>query len=411
MHVLKGENSMKKVTKRRDIWEIDVSKQSEEMGVLYASKSLPWTFNRLGVREGPWTWYYRMMNINKGVMTQESLLGRLRKDDVDIEKEWKDYRTEDTFDLRAPNSTRIDVKSLNYYTDYKSAKRPEFSLEYLLENSEYSGNEWSKFFPWLVPCDQLKKNDLFIFALLCSQNYNSKRMGGRDKSFIVTSPPAAWGSFLNHKKIILAREEDKKGLDLKFKLTQNVTLGGEPVEFEVGYEKAGKFFEQKLVLKNGRSDTIEGTSSLAYIRMEKHQIAAFIGKLLITFKNHLKRPVTSGQKLVDLNRAPSDCWEVTKGMYGDLFIPKPMKLYFIGWIERNRFDEVRQSYPPYAHPIDAQSKERNQPGRSNENGLLFLRSCCYIYPNVFRGGLKNKNYYVLTHDLNVMDEFADAIKN
>jgi len=402
---------MKRVTKTSDIWRISVSNEIEKKGVLYASKSLPWTFNRMGLQEGKWTWYRRMMRISIGVMTQEALLGALRRKGLQMEKEWKDYRTEDTFDLKAPNGTRIDVKALNHYTDYGGVARPEFSLAYLIQNRDYSGNEWAKFFPWLVPRDQLKRDDLFIFGLLSSKNYMAERIGGRDEDFIITSPPAAWGSFLNNKKIILAREEDGKGLDLRLKLTENTTLAEDSIRFHVGYEKSGKFYEEKLVLKNGQSGMIDGVSSLAYIRVQKRDLAVFIGKLLVHFKNHFKKPIISGQKLVDLNRAPSDHWVVTKDMFANLYLPKPMTLYFSGWIERNQFETLRQNYPSYAHPVDSESKERNQAGRSTEGGLMFLHSCCYVYPNVFGGGLKNRNYYVLTRDLNGMDELAGAIQN
>lgn len=402
---------MEKVSKTSDIWRLDISEENQKKGVDYASKSLPWTFNRMGIQEGPWTWYYRMMKISVGVMVQETLLSKLREDGAKIEKEWKNYRTEDNFDLISPAGTRIDVKSLNHYLEYDGDIRPTFSLDYLLKNKDYSGKEWVKFFPWMVPCDQVKRDDLFIFALLSSPNYMSEKLANRRKNFIITSPPGTWGSFYNNKKIILAREEQRKGIDLKFKLIENSTLSNVKITFHIGYEKNGKFFEEKLMLGNNQSSIIKVASSLAYIRIGKKTLPLFSGKLLVSFVNHLTESVISGGKLIDLNQPPPDkFWIVERGMFADLFLREPAKLYFIGWIDRAEFEKRRRTYPSYAYPLDAVTKLENQLGKTNEGGLLFTRSCCFIYPNVFKGGLKNKNYYVLTRDLNLMKDLSGALR-
>lgn len=403
---------MKKVRTIGDIWELPISIETEMKGVDYASKSLPWTFNRMGIKAHAWTWYYRMMKINVGVMVQETLLTKLRLSGAKIDKEWKNYRTEDTFDLVTSDGIKIDVKSLNYYPEYDGKIRPKFSLEYLIKKRSYSGEKWAKFFPWLIPRGQVKRDDLFIFALLSSPNYMSKKLGDRNKNFLITSPPAIWGDFFNNKKIILAREKQTKGLDLKFKLIKNSNLTNDSVRFWIGFEKAGKFLERKIILQNGKSKTIKNTSSLAYVRVGKTDMPLFTGELVVSYKNHLCSSVISGGKFRDLNQPPSEpYWRIKRSMFADLFLPKPATLYFIGWIERNEFQKRREKYPSYAHPVDLNDKTVNQLGRSDEAGLMFTRSCCYIYPNVFRGGLKNRNYYVLTKDLNRMADLKDVLNN
>jgi hypothetical protein len=400
---------MDKVTSIKDIWKLDIEKANETKGVKYASKSIPWTFNRMGIQDGDWTWYYRMMKISVGVMVQESLLKKLKEKGVQIEKQWKNYRTEDTFDLTPPSGIKIDVKSFNHYVEYDGKIRPEFSLNYMMENKSYSGNEWSKFFPWLIPYDQRKREDLFIFAVLSSPNYIKKKLGDRDRNFILTSPPMGWGFFFNNKKIILKREEEGKFLDLKFKLVGNSSLSQDPIDFTIGYEAGAKFHEEKISLKNGKQTAVNGASSLAYIKIDRKNLAAFNGQLRVYFENNLRKPILSGAKMVDLNRPPEEFWAVNKSMFGDLYLPKPANLYFIGWITSEEAEKRRVTYPSYAHPLDKIDKRLNQKGNSNEGSLMFPRSCCYVYPNTHRGGLKNKNFYVLTSDLNTMDSLLEGL--
>jgi hypothetical protein len=190
---------------------------------------------------------------------------------------------------------------------------------------------------------------------------------------------------------------------------ENFTLSKVELTFFIGYEADGKFNEEKIVLSNGKSSSIKGASSLAYIRLGKKDLCVFSGKLLVSFKNHFTGQVLSGAKMIDLNQPPSDTWIIEKGMFADLYFPQPIKLFFVGWIEKRESERLRDNYPSYAHPLDNVSKEQNQLGNTDQNGLLFVRSCCFVYPNVFRGGLHNKNFYVLTRDLNLMKDLSKAL--
>lgn len=396
---------MTKLDSAKQIWSVTVSDSDVTKGVMYASKSLPWTFNRMGV-VGPWTWYYRMMKIVVGVTVQELLLKLLRAQGLKISKEWKDYRKEDTFDIKSPHGNKIDVKSLNHFTEFDGEIRPHFAIDYLVDNMGYSGRKWKKFFPCLVPDDQLNRDDVFVFAILSSRNYNSLRKGEREKNFVISSPSEQWMNFLNNKKMTLAREGAGKGLDLSISMGQFSSLDQELPRFLIGYEKGGKFFEDPIELGGTREFELEDVSALSYVRVATASDAYFSGTLAVAVKNNFRTPVLSGAKKANLNVQPGKSWQVTSEMFADLYLPKQLKLYYLGWVSVDEFRGTRKRYPSYAYPDDKKNDQENQIGRTTEGGVLFTHTCCYIYPNTFRGGLKNKNYYVLPKDLNVMNEFT-----
>lgn len=400
---------MTKLCDEHQVWVFDIDQDDIWKGVHYAKKSLPWTFNRMGVQEGDWTWYYRMMKIVVGVAVQETLIRELQQREIEIEKDWTNYRTKDAFDLTSLDGRKIDVKSFNLYSDYSVKLRPNFCLDYLIQNSSYPGPEWSRFFPCLVPQDQAGRDDVYVFAIVESPNYTSKarRIGGRVNQFMIASPAAAWGNFLNHKNIIKAREDSKMGLDLEFELRDHCSLFKSPLTFYLGLQYDGKFDEIDMEINTGDVISVEGVSGLSYIRIREEDFDSFTGQLAVRFTNHLDEPVFTGASMRDLNVAPENEWVVDKTMFGDLFLPSPHRIYMLGWISIDEFSRIRREYPAYAHPL--QNKQENQLADSQERGIMLTRSCCYIYPNMFKGGLRNKNYYVLPRDLNIMDELPSVL--
>ena len=161
-------------------------------------------------------------------------------------------------------------------------------------------------------------------------------MGERPKNFIIASPSEKWMIFLNNRKLILAREKADQGLDLSVTLEEFTSLDQEPPEFLIGYEKEGKFFEEPINLAGGREFEVEGISALSYIKAATLSSANFSGALSIGIKNHFRTPVLSGVKKVNLNIQPGKSWQVTSGMFGDLYLPGPLKLYYLGWSAAER---------------------------------------------------------------------------
>jgi hypothetical protein len=375
-------------------------------GVEYARKSLPWTFNRMSVT-GPWTWYRRMMRIVVGVTVQNLLLRKLKEKGLDISKEWKKYRDEDTFDIKTVDGKVVDVKALNHFYDDDGEIRPNFSLDYLMENKGYTGDMWQKFFPCMAPDDQNKKKDAYVFAILDSEDYLSKVRESRNKHFIIASPSEKWMDFLNNKRLAQEREKADAGLDLTVK-SDLVSLDQDEPELYIGYERKESFFEERMRLTAGSTFEIDNVSALSYIRLGDELPRSFVGEIAVSIKNSLKGPVFSGARQRDLNESPGNKWKVTSDMFADLYLPGNVSIHFLGWISSSEFKETRSKYPSYGHPDDKIDPSVNQPGRTTEGGVLFRKTNCYIYPNTgsINGGLKNTNYYVVPGDLNIMSTFA-----
>lgn len=112
---------------------------------------------------------------------------------------------------------------------------------------------------------------------------------------------------------------------------------------------------------------------------------------------------------------------------------------FIGWAEKGQFLKACQDYPGWVWPIDKVSKFENTPwtqvtqddvNKYEKLGLELSRdtktkalqcglmktsgrgpgACCYVFPNIFRTGLKETNLYALPKDLWTMSSLAEAAK-
>lgn len=394
---------MERLSKAEQIWTCDIENEHLHTAVEYAKKSLAWTFNRMDDR-GLWSWYTRMMRIVVGVTAQETLIKKLKEQGSAIERDWTNYRTKDVFDLRTPEGVEIDIKCNNFFTDYAAAGRTPFSLDHIIENRRYCGDEWDKLVPALVPRDQIEKKDLYIFAILVSPEYRAKKTGSRQEHCILCSPVLEWGYFLNRSKIIEAREEASKGLDLVFQLEGQSTLSDVPLTLFIGFEKNGTFQEEPARLNLDDEFEIDGVSALSYVRIDASDFDLFTNKIQVSFTNNLDTPIYSGRKGIDLNAPPGKAWTVDRSMFADLYLPAPHELHFIGWLTKDDFKQLKDNYPSYAFP----KKTKNQPSTNKEKGELLKRSCCYYYPNTHRGGLQTHNCYVPVGDLRIMDDLSTA---
>lgn len=394
---------MKRLRSTRQIWSLPITPSDVTRGISYATKTLPWTFNRLSIT-GDWTWYYRMMKIVVGVTAQDLFLRKLRAKGMRISKEWKNYRTEDTFDIKTSDGKAIDLKTQNHFYEADGDVRPSFSLDYLIRNRKYHGPKWKRFFPCMAPDDQKQKKDAYVFAITSSNNYMRLKRESRRRHYLIASPANEWMDFLNNKRLALAREETRQGLDLSISLDGVSSFNGKAPEFRIGYEQDGSFHERGISQRSG-SHKFENISALSYIRQANGFQAGFTGTISVAVTNHLRGPVFSGAAQRNLNRQPRRTWSLNSDNFADLYPPGDLVIHFLGWISSAEFTEIRRKYPSYGNPT-VRDPERNLPGRTMEPGFLFPRTCSYIYPNTFGGGLKNKNYYVVPGDLHVMDEFA-----
>jgi len=406
------------LTDKSQIWETILSDTHITNAVHYAAKSVNWTFNRLAI-SGEWATFKRMMRIVTGVAAQQCLMSQVQKKGKVVTKDWSDYRTEDTFDLALPDGKIADTKASNHYREYDTPKiRPKFSLDYLIKCKDYSGRDYRLFFPCAVPVEQFdvkrkRPKDYYIFTVISSPtDFISERMKGRDKAFLVATVPPGLGNFLNYKKLVAAREAAGAGISLTFSIGPQAKINeylspGKRSKVYAGCERDGGFFEERIELEEGSSASINDISGFSYLRMDSKEFECFSNILNMEVSNHLTEEIYDSG-LRNINLLPQKIHRFTKESFANLYIPQS-KIYFLGWIDRSTFEQKRKKLPCYGPPKDRMNKYSNTDGTPPILGVLYPRSTCYIYPNVYRGGFINKNYYVLPRDLREMDELLDIV--
>lgn len=413
---------MTKLTKKNQIWTIKPTEEDIWNAIEYAKKSLNWTFNRMG-KQGKWSWYNRMMRILFGVLGQNSLIKEVNKrcknkTGKTFTKDWNDYRSEDAFDLFLPNNEHLlDLKCFNHFPDKDDPKiRPPFSLDYFIKNISYAGADYRKFFPCLIPADQFRTKktpkDYYSFGVISSPNYiSNKKDYNRQDHFLISSfmiQTGSMGHFLMYKKLIQEREKEGRGFDITLH-RKAMDLLNEPISLSLGYEKEGGFHEDKFELKPNEKYEVNDISGVSFLRIRNNSIKKSLGEIVMQIRNNFTRPVYNYKRL-NINKLPDKGKYVFKPEdFADLFPPGPINIYFIGFISHNDFKKCMKDYHCWVHPIDKESKYLNRKGTPNIPGFMHPRSTCYIYPNIYRGGLQNKNNYVLPKDLTNMDEICTIL--
>jgi len=147
-------------------------------------------------------------------------------------------------------------------------------------------------------------------------------------------------------------------------------------------------------------------------------------------RNELTTPVRSSA-MNDFNTPPTDALVYTRKQFCNLILPDHYKLHCLGWITRDRYLQEFLKYPAWFCPKDSINRYENTPwsqiSERDERLLVKLGienrvsktptrvaaglmkstgqqgACCYVFPNIFRSGLKETNLYVLPKDLSTMD--------
>jgi len=91
---------MAKVTKVADILTIPSKPEDRDVGARYASRTLPWTFNRMSKNTSARGQIERGLNIAKGIVAQEVLRRYLGERGIKVELQRKSHRDEDLFDFK-----------------------------------------------------------------------------------------------------------------------------------------------------------------------------------------------------------------------------------------------------------------------------------------------------------------------
>jgi len=437
---------MKLLSKQEQIYTATPTPEEHAQGVHYASISLPWTFNRMMMKSSPTGQHNRAYNIVKGIVGQEVLIRLLRDRDVSIELPRDSHRDDDLFDILIGLDGEIrkaDLKTINYFSDYGNS-RQEFSLSYLLENRGYDGSEWARFFPMMIPHTQMNQDkEAYIFALAESIDFREKMTEGRSEHEFFAFPHKKMCEFTQKEQLITAREETGVGIYLSVEYETQSYFEASLPQLEIIGEWDGEIERKQITLeKNKTIETIGPFSAVNSFRMPTEDYRNnFSGKLHWSVsKNELDKPIRNTNRR-NLNIIPSERDEVdpeqpmtiAKDDFCNLRLPDEYTIHFLGWTQKNRFNQRCRQYRSWVWPDDDVDPTRNQPWsqitdddrtkldrigfadaiQSGEHRIDagFLKgmpvggsTATYVYPNQHGGGLRETNAYILPQDLRVMSE-------
>jgi hypothetical protein len=427
---------MAKVTKVADILTIPSKPEDRDVGARYASRTLPWTFNRMSKNTSARGQIERGLNIAKGIVAQEVLRRYLGERGIKVELQRKSHRDEDLFDFKilSDGEKRLfDVKSISYFNDYVVKGRPPFSKKLIIDNRDYPGPDWRRFFPMLVPHTQIQQEkDAYFFLISESVDFRRTVLEGRSDHFIVAFPFGEALPFYTHKRLCRAREESDKGFYIRLEYKATGLFQKEKLEIQVLYEW-GKNKQEEVTLKPGtKSELIGPMSVLNCLSLTPDEYNKFSGNLTLwTAKNEFKEAVLNS-RMEDVNEIPSEALDYTVRDFCNLILPDEYKLHCIGWIRKPDYLEACKQYPAWVWPIDSVNGFHNtewsqisgrdlklleslgvadhisrKPTRINF-GLLKTSgrgqgACCYVFPNIFGTGLRETNLYALPQDLQTME--------
>ncbi len=427
---------MQKLKTTTEVWVLTPTADDLKAGAHYAAVSLPWTFNRMMLNTSSAGQQHRALNIAKGVVGQEMLLRAVTRIGIKAKTQRKSHRDEDLFDLHvmiAGALTKMDLKSVNYFTNYAPVGRTDFSRELLLRHSGYAGSDWRTFFPMLVPHTQIEQSkEAYCFAIASSVDLRKDIATNRKAYALTAFPYAEYLPFLSSKKLCLMREEANKGIYLQLSYETDSLLASEMTLSIIG-EWAGKPNVQSVQLKPGAAKQAGPFSCVSSFQIDKESYDQFDGGIeMFVKKNDFKTSVLNSQKR-NVNEIPDETFVLTRADFCNLYLPTDYTLYVIGWTRKDEFLQACRQYTGWVWPMDKIDKFKNQAwsqiteadqhrleatgfGSSIQDKPRLLRAgwlkttgrgggaCCYVFPNIgANGGVKETNLYILPQDLYTMD--------
>ena len=427
---------MRKLKTKEDIWVLTPSEDDLKAGAYYAAVSLPWTFNRMMLNTSSVGQQHRALNIAKGVVGQEMLKREMARLGIKAQTQRKSYREEDLFDFNADikgTLTKLDLKSVNYFTDYTPIGREPFSADLLLKYSGYSGADWRTFFPMLVPHTQIEQSkEGYCFAIASSIDVRKDIATKRTAYALTAFPYGEHLAFLSSKKLCLLREEANKGFFLEFLYESNSILTSEVALSVIG-ELAGKLNVVSVKLRSGITKQVGPFSCISSFQVEKEGYDQFYGAIEVSVKKNEFTSVVLNTLKRNTNVAPKKPLVFARPDFCNLFLPTDYTLYVIGWTRKDEFLQACRQYTGWVWPMNKVDKFKNQvwtqitdDDRRRLESTGFANSiqdkprmlkagwlkttgkgggaCCYVFPNIgANGGVKETNLYILPKDLYTME--------
>lgn len=424
---------MNKLTDPNDIVVLKPELSELAKAADYALRTLPWTFNRMMMNTSSRGQNGRGLNIAKGVLGQEMLRRHLTSLGISAPAEEKSHRDDDLFDFHLTidgELTKFDLKTVNHYTNYPGDARPPFSPEYLMDNANYSGPDWRRFFPMLVPHTQIGQGkECYCFAIGSSIDFRSNPLLGRSGSLIVAYPYGEALPFLSSARLCRAREEAGRGFFIALTYQAAGLLSGDHLNVTLVGEWAGDVTEIPVRLRNGQAVTVGPFSCLAAVSMAAESFENFQGHIDLQVVENLFTEVIRNTTRQNINTSPREKLTYVKSDFTNLYLPDDYTLFVLGWLTKDEFRSRCEAYTGYVWPKDSVSRFENQawsqitesdrksieragfghcistkPSQVNAGWLKTNGqgggACSYIYPNIGRnGGVMETNLYVLPQDL------------
>lgn len=431
---------MKKFRSSKDIWILEPQEEDLLQGAHYALISLHWTFNRMMLNKGPAGQNIRAVNIAKGIVAQEMLKRALEKKGVKAVTQRKSHRDDDLFDFRVQMGnklTRLDLKTWNYFTDYDPLGRTALSAKHIENNANYSGSEWTHFFPMLVPHTQIGQDkEAYCFAIASSIDFRKDVFSGRSGEILAAFPSGEILPFLSSPRLCLAREEDGKGIYLSIRWEGDM-FTPDLKNFIIVGEWNGKLREESISVKNRSVAKAGPFSIVSSFKINQDLYRKWNDGIIrvSVFKNEFKDPVLNAAR-ININVPPQKELELRIEDFCNLVIPDDYKLFVIGWTAKEDFLLDCRKYPAWVWPNDSVDKYRNQPwsqitardaetfakagftdclkGKPPKFNAGWLKTtgsgggaCCYVYPNIgMKGGVRETNLYTLAQDVNTLESIC-----
>lgn len=427
---------MRKLETEKDIWVLTPNTEDLKAAAYYAAVSLPWTFNRMMLNTKSTGQQRRALNIAKGILGQEILKRKLEQIGITALTQRKSYRDEDLFDFIVEiggTPTKMDLKSFNYYTDYESVGREPFSAELLIRHMRHSGDEWTKFFPMLVPHTQIDQDkEVYCFAIGRSIDTRNDIGTGRADYVLTAFPYGEHLGFFSSKKLCLQREEENRGFYIDVLYSDDSMFHSAITIFVIG-EWDGKSQIIEAQLRSGTAQEVGPFSCISSFRLEPSSYDQLYGSIEISVgRNDFTDPVYNSLRR-NTNIAPPEPLGLVRADFCNLFLPTDYTLYVLGWTYKDEFLEACKRYAGWVWPNDRVDKYRNQAwtqftdsdrrtleakgfGAAIRGTPPMLRAgwlkttgrgggaCCYVFPNIgANGGVKETNLYILPQDLYTMD--------
>lgn len=432
------------VSKPNDLWVLKPTKEDLISGARYAAITLPWTFNRMMMNTGSTGQQFRALNIAKGIVGQEMIRRELERRGVRPLVQKKSHRDEDLFDLDVLLGTQIrklDIKSINYYTNYPTLDRQPLSPKLIIDNAHYPGPDWRRFFPMLIPHTQILQ-DKETYCFVIASSIDTRKDTATDRcDFVLTAFPYGESmAFLASQRLCLARESIHRGLYLTCSYETSGLLDSEEMVMNINGEWEAR--QKRVEIRIAKNTTVTDVgpfSCVSSFQIGKGSFDQFYGRVVITVcRNEFDEAVLNSLRR-DINQVPLTPLTIQRTDFCNLILPNSYIIYVVGWIMKADFLKICRNYSGWVWPDDRVNRFENQPwtqitekdkatissasfGDCIQTKPSLLKAgwmkttgrgggaCCYVFPNIGHGGgVKETNLYVLPADLHVMENLANSL--